>query len=462
MQKAICPLFWTCIVLLLCNAACVNKIDDDDELPPAAAEANSSLTVITRAGEADEIISYPVHLYIFGSNNKCVGKQILESIDDKISFDLPAGDYQIVAFAGATKDVYNLPGTEKATPKSVISLIDKGATHADLMTSSSFVSLGEKDENTTTLVLNRKVMQISSAVLKNLPTDIIAVSLSVGPIYKDILLDGSYGTDANGKQSLELKQQSADKTTWSAPSTVYLLPGKEAAMATITITLTNSNGKNKSYTFTSTTELEVNQQMKIEGSYTGDKTIPLSGIVTGAVWDGTKEIKFGFGNDNSDEEGGGNTPGSGNTPGGEEVENIPQVGTAYKGCYVLSVTEATTTSATLELLSPKEVADVNKNDADIAAAIAQCAVNGIDGWRLPNKTESKAIFNNYRNNQTGNDVLTGVLGGTAIDTKAYFCNDNEAVKTFKAGDTSFAMKTIATTATVRTVSILRITVPSTK
>lgn len=466
MQKAIRPLFWMCTVLLLCNAACVNKIDDDDEIPPDALEANSSLTVITRAGETGTIISYPVNLYIFGSDNKCVGKQELKSTEDKISFALPAGDYQILAFAGATKDVYNLPDIEKATPKSVISLINEGATHANLMTSSSSVSLGEKDENTTTLVLNRKVMQISSVVLKNLPTDITAVSLSVGPVYKDILLNGSYSIGTTEQHSMKLEQQSSDKATWSVPSPVYLLPGE--GTATVTITLTNAEGKVKTYTFPSTTTgLKANYRMAIEGSYTADKTISLSGIVTGAVWDGTEEIKFGFGDSNSDEEGSGNTPGggenpgSGENPGGEEIGNIPQAGTAYKGCYVLSVTDATSTGATLTLLSPKEVADVNKND--VATAITKCAVDGLTGWRLPNETEVEAIFNNYRNNQTGNDVLTGVLSGTAIDVKAYFCSDSGKVKTFNTGATSFATTTFGvSTATVRAVSILRITVPSTK
>lgn len=466
MQKTICPLLWTCTILLLCNAACVNKIDDD-EIPPDTTEANSSLTVITRAGEADEIISYPVHLYIFGSDSKCVGKQKLESANDKILFALPAGNYQILAFAGATEDIYNLPSIEKATPKSVISLIDEKTTHADLMTSLSSISLGEKDENTTTLVLDRKVMQISSVVLKNLPTDITAVSLSVGPIYKDILLDGSYSTGTTEQHNIKLEQQSSDKTTWNAPSPVYLLPGE--GTATITITLINTKGEVKTYTFPSTTtELKANYRMMIEGNYTADKTISLSGIVTGAVWDGTKEIKFGFGNGNSDEEGsgstpgGGNNPGSGENPGGEEVGNIPQAGTDYKGCYVLSVTNTTTTGATLTLLSPKEVADVSKEDATIAAAITKCAVDRLTGWRLPNEAEAEAIFNNYRNNQTGNDVLTGVLGGTAIDVKTYFCNDNGKVKTFKPGDTSFVMKTIGSSATVRAVSILQITVTSTK
>lgn len=146
-------LFFSCVILLLSNTSCVNKIDDDEEVLPDITEDNSSLTITTRTGSIDEVVSYPVHFFVFSSAaNKCIGKQVLKDAEDNVSFTLPAGSYKVLALAGATEESYNLPTVETATPESIISL-KGGASHADLMASTSNVTLTEGEDNTTNIAL---------------------------------------------------------------------------------------------------------------------------------------------------------------------------------------------------------------------------------------------------------------------------------------------------------------------
>jgi len=445
-HRVISPLFWACAILLLCNAACVNKIDDDDELPPDIAEANSTLTIVTRAGTEGAVISYPVHLYVFDNGtDKCVDQQTLGSASDNISFRLPAGSYSILAFAGATEENYNLPTIEEATRETVISLKDDKK-HADLMASTSTVTLGEGEDNRTTIALKRKVMVISSAMIQGMPEGLSTVSLRLEPLYKSILLNGNYGTGTHGSCTLTLEKQ-PDGTTWKASGENYLLPGN--ATATITVQTIDEKNVTKSYSFGSGITMTANYKFNIKGTYTPDMGIQLEGTVSGDTWAGEQDITFNFDENGSSEGGSGGNEGI--------TGEIPQVNTKYMGCYVLNVDNTIPTSATLTLMAPKEVTGVSKNDdGAIDNAITECAVAGLKGWRLPKEIEANIIFENYKNNQTGNSVLKE-LGGDPISQQAYFYTNGEEINAFKPGTTNFAPVSFTATATVRAVTTLQIT-----
>lgn len=456
-NKSFFQLMILCHILLLVQASCVNKIDDDDELPPNLAHSNSNLTIITRTGAADEKISYPVHLYLFDGMDKCVGRQTMsDASSNTISFKLTAGTYTILAFAGATEDNYNLPDAKTATRTTAISL-KAGKNHTDLMTASSTTTLAENEDNTTTLALKRKVMLIKNAVVNDLPDGLSTVSLQVQPLYESILLNGEYGAGTSGLYTLQLEKQ-ADGS-WSAPTENYLLPGN--ANATITIKTVDTGNAVKSYSFSSETKMETNYQFNIEGTYKAETGIVLTGTVSGDSWAGTKNITFNFDADGSSSESGGTTGGGNNPGGGDATDGIPLAGSSYRGCYVLSVTNVSATSATLTLLAPAEVTGVNKDEAmAIENAIAQCSVAGISGWRLPDETEAKIIFKNYADSQKGNNVLTS-LGGNVISKQNYYCSTGnvpaQTVSVFKVGEASFSKDEWSSSAAVRAVTSLEVT-----
>lgn len=425
-------------LLLLCSTSCVNKITDD-ELPPEIAKADSKLTIITRTGAADVIISYPVHLYVFNATTqKCVEKKTLNESDVKASFKLPAGRYTILAFAGATEEKYDLPTVEGAALETVIKL-KEGASHADLMTDRQNVTLEEKESNQVSIALKRKVMLLSSVVVKNLPEELTTVSLTVGPLYEGIQLNGQFTTAASGQHTVELTKGS-DGTTWSIPTETYLLPGN--ATANIKITTVSETGGKQSYTFSSQEKMEANYKLKIEGRFTPDSGIILNGTVSGDKWAGSKDIIFSFDDaGNSKEETGGETPDEGNTTG-----EIPTVGDTYKGCYVLSVDKASESKTTVTLVALKKWENIAKADAKTTAGA--CSIAGINGtWRLPTEAEAKLLCT--PSNFAGINAAfaaAGVSGLTAAES-CFYDTGNE-VYAFFPGEVIFRSNAFTPTTNV--------------
>lgn len=426
-------------ILLLCSISCVNKITDDDELPPDSLKPNSSLTITTRSGAADVVISYPVHLYVFSNaTQKCVERKTLNDSDAKISFKLPAGGYTILAFAGATEDNYNLPSAEVATLETVISL-KEGTGHADLMTDRQNVTLDENESNQMTIALKRKVMMLGSAMVKNLPEGLTSVILSVEPLYEGIRLDGQYTSAVSGQHAVELTKTD-DGTGWSTLAESYLLPGNVAA--TIKIATINEMGEKKSYSFSSNESMEANYKLSIEGRYTAESGIVLSGTVSGDKWVGNKDITFSFDNDgNSKEDAGGETP-----DGGDTTVEIPAVGDTYKGCYVLSVDKASESNATVTLVALKKWENIDKENAKTIAGA--CSIAGINGtWRLPTEAEAKLLCT--PSNFAGINAAfasAGVSGLTAAESCFY--DTGNQVYAFFPGEVIFTTNLFTPTTNV--------------
>ena len=72
-------------------------------------EANSTLIIRTRAVTAEEAegeaqISYPVNIYVFNDNDRCVKYTTINSEDEELSLNLPEGGYDVYAIAGANAE----------------------------------------------------------------------------------------------------------------------------------------------------------------------------------------------------------------------------------------------------------------------------------------------------------------------------------------------------------------------
>lgn len=390
--------------MLLAIAAMVlfscEKYNEDTDFTDK--EANSTLIIRTRIMAASETgeskISYPINIYIF-SENTCVGTTKIESEETSISLKLPEGSYDVYAFAGADEETYDLPTKENAAKEYIIKLKD-GKTHADLMTAKNNITLAYGEENTLTLSLERKVMLVENVTIKNVPSNITAVSVTISPLYENILLNGNYdGT--NGSQTIELTKES-DGTTWENNYNAYLL--EASGQATIKVSLQTEN-KTKSYSYTSTDELKANYKINITGTY-NENGITLNGTITGATWEGVKNINFNF-----DETG--STTDETITPGTDEGKDeedtgetvagsAPEVGTLYKDCYVLKsentgsgtkVTLMSTTSENELIFTDNDQSSI-KEAIDERIAKISAETDGVEGLRLPTLEELKYIKSN--------------------------------------------------------------------
>lgn len=372
-------------------------------------EPNSTLNIRTRIGdealqENGPKVSYPVNIYIFNTEGQC--SEYLQITDEStdISVELLEGTYNVYAIAGADATTYELPTKEEATTESQIKLI--GEKHGDLMTAENMVSLADGGENTLTLTLQRKVMLIQDIAIKNVPTYIKAVTVTIAPLYESLLINGSYAEEA-GPQEITLTEEENTKV-WKNAEGIYLLPPTSGS-ATITVNMTDNEDQIKSYSYTCSDELKANYKIKINGTYSERIGVELSGTITGAEWAGEEEITFDF-----DETGSEPIAPDDITPDGEEdnpviSETAPAVGSFYQDKYYVLKSESSNGKTNVTLMTTEEADNVIDreisvpNDQDavrtaVDAAIAKLTADSdIKGWRLPTIEEMDYISENIDN-----------------------------------------------------------------
>ena len=207
---------------MLMTACSKTVIEEGDEGGSSIGDGNSTLNIITRSGESDAELSYPITLYVFNSSNTCIDVQTLATSNEAISIeDLPAGTYSVYALGGADDSRYTLPTRSEATPTSIVSLRE-GKTHEDLMAGHNTVVIGHDETNQLTLSLSRMVSMLKTIEVKMIPDDVSAVSITITPLREAILLNGE-NSGESGVFTLNLTEES-DGRTWKNTQAEYMLP----------------------------------------------------------------------------------------------------------------------------------------------------------------------------------------------------------------------------------------------
>ena len=409
-------------VCLMFFSACEKELMTEEEKKSNTEEttgedADSKLTIVTRA-PSGEVISYPVTVYIMDGEGHCVKRESLISSADELSVKLPAATYQVYAVGGATGTTYTLPSVTEASANYEIAL-NQEASHADLMTASSSVTLERNGSNTLVMGFVRKVLKVNDITINDMPEAVTAVSVTLAPLYKAVQLDGTYVAGTIGESvTIELTRQ-ADGTTWKNASTPYLLPAVSASTVTVGVVMGNQS---KSVTYTSSQTLAANSELNISGTYTGSSgEFIMSGVFTGAVWDEPTNISFTF-NENGAED-----AGSSQGSGGGSDEEVPEKNTWYKDCLVFKTAEDDNgIVVTLIHRNEVEISANEKTEADVLteinAALPGFNINGITGWRLPTAEEANAIPYGV---MMSSDVTDH--GGNLMSTSEYYyhINDNQ-------------------------------------
>lgn len=344
----------------------------------------SSLTVTTRSESGGEEVAYPVAVYLFDANKACIDFQRIESADASVCYDLVEGVYDVYAFGGVAEGKYTLPSVKEATLESVIALQD-GQEHGDLMMANSSVTTTKGEANTINLLMNRCVSKIASIVIKQVPDDVTAVSMTLSKTYKSVGFNGTM-KDVN-IEVITLEKSGTESGTWELKTPRHVL-FDVAASASVKISMT-TNGNAKGYTYQLTDKWKSNYQYHITATYTEKQNFHVTGTIKGATWLGTEDIVFNFDETNTQDGGSGPTIN----------ETAPEVGTLYKGCYVLSRTEESNAIKVL-LLHPNQYSDVcngtmSQEEArnSINSKLSEIASeNEITGWHLPNEAEMETIY----------------------------------------------------------------------
>ena len=410
------------IVFSILFVSCSKEVLSEDDPSVPSGVSQGKLFVRAQSVTSDISLSYPVHIYVFDKSDKCVSLSTIDNSGESFQASLSAGLYTVCAISGASSTAYDLPGESDATPLSVIKL-KTGSHHGDILTCSNTVTISSGEENTLTLSLKRKVMQITDVTIHNVPASVTSVSVELAPLYDDICINGTFSS-SDGVCTIPLSQ-SEESGTWISSEPTYQFCA--SGSATISVKLSFPDGV-RSYSYTSSTELEANYRISIDGTYTSDYGIVLNGTLEGEDWIGTRQIVFEFNDDGSS---------SGTEEPSTPVDK-PAVGTLYNGAYVLSSSDNSDGSVTYTLISPNsstgldvsQTTDASTLKSILDAAVAELASTQDQptGWRLPTTEELTSVKNSlgtvtYAMNQLG--------GVELFDTKlCYFVDTEEGINSY--------------------------------
>ena len=180
-----------------------------------------------------------------------------------------------------------------------------------------------------------------------------------------------------------------------------------------------TNGNAKGYTYQLTDKWKSNYQYHITATYTEKQNFHVTGTIKGATWLGTEDIIFNFDENNTQDGGSGPTIN----------ETAPEVGSLYKGCYVLSRTEESNAIKVL-LLHPNQYSDVcngtmSQEEArnSINSKLSEIASeNEITGWHLPNEAEMDVVYS------IGFAAINQKIPEPKLLTDDYFYDDNGTIR----------------------------------
>lgn len=420
------PIFCGVVALSSCEKVVFDEVDNEEVTP------TSQLIISTRADDPTTTAIQQGRIYIFDSEGSCVRMLSTDATTQTAETALQAGSFSVYAVGGSDLSRFGLPEQANATTTSVLQL-QSGQTMGDLLLTNADVTLKDGENRTLNLTLNRKVFCVTDVTIKQVPADVTKVEVSLEPLYKQVLLNGTFPDES---ESATITLTAGEDGTWQAQPQRYCFPSK--GKPTITVYFTRSSGV-KSYSYTASEAIEPNHHMSIEGTYTESQGVTLTGILTGAVWGEDKTIAFNFDEQsataggNTGENSGGNTgDDSGNTGGGNTVSgDVPTAGSTYKGCYVVAVNGKTATLlSTTEEQDYKTVSSKQEESQSIIneALASWPAIEGVTGtWRVPTEAEARAFVSDPNSCEVKkNGGYFYIMDGTTL--KALDYNWNRSIK----------------------------------
>ena len=399
-MKKILLLACATIVLSSCEKAVLPEDDLLSEETESTIHSAKLNIVASAADEADEGTLNEGKVYLFNQEDKCVQLLTMNEEDHRIEAQIPAGQYALYAIGGDDLTRFDLPSRDEATPTSVITRLS-GKMMTDLMMATAYLDVAEGETLNQNISLTHVVFCLDEIELREMPSEVTSVEVTLAPLYSAVQLDGSYEETPTESYKVALEKQ-ADGKTWKTEKQQMLFPSK--GKPTIKVSMITTTGS-MSYSFTSAEELEPNHHFDIVGTYKATQGVSLSGVMTDGGWGEDRTISFDI--DEKD----------------VEVE-LPVAGQFYQNYYVVSVDEAQRRAVLLakEKLTYTAPAEGAASSAWLAsfvepmAALAKPA-GAMGNWRLPTLDEVDIFI---RDTQV---VSLGAKGYTAN----FYCLDEDGV-----------------------------------
>lgn len=362
------------IALFSCSKEIVSEADNESE-------RTAQLRIITRAGDDVSQIN-DGRIYVFNSSGACVDILTTTEETHSASVLLPPGDYTVYAVASEDLSRFSLPSKDEASPTSEI-VLGAEKEMEDFLTKSANVTLEENVPQQLNLSLERKVTCFQSITIKKVPSDVTDVTVSFGPLYKAICLNGTF-PDKTESYSISLTGNGSG--SWQASPEKMHFPSKGNPTVTISFTRGSST---KSYSCVLDQELPANHHLILEGTYTETQGVTLTGVISGEEWGDDVTITFSFDETNSE---GGEDPNNNNN------NTTYTAGDTYNNHYIVAVN-----GNTLTVLSNTERDGFSINEDNMTAALntinsalanwsTTTDENFTGEWRVPTNDETRAFL----------------------------------------------------------------------
>ena len=334
-------------------------------VPEPAESGEGQLRIVTR-GDVETPLQ--TRLYIFNDAGQCIQLLSPDEHEQFVTTSLTAGTYDLCGIGSKDFSNFVLPTVEEATPTTEV-IVATGKQRGDLLIGHEQITLEDGDRENIDIQLERKVTHVTSIVIHEVPNDVEQVSVSITPMYRKLLLNGTL-EDPTGTYTVNLTDLGSGD--WEAAPDEMILPSD--GHPTITITFTK-NETPKSYTYTAAQSINANTNVTLEGTFVGQKGIVLTATMTPQSWNSTpQDITFDF-------------------------DEHPIAGQTYQGYFVVSNDPTSRTATLLSQASVNFTAPEGNTQADwlpvLNSAMSSLEkptfATATDHWRLPTAAEC-AIF----------------------------------------------------------------------
>ena len=387
-------LFVTAVCGVLTLGSCTGEVMNLDVPSTGSGTGQSQLRVTTR-GEGKE--AFESRLYVFNAVGQCVQLLAPDADQQFVTTDLSADTYDLYGIGSAELSHFELPTADNAMPTTEIS-VAAGQKLGDLLIGHETITLKNGDSSAVDIQLERKVSCVTSITIHEVPDDVEQVRVSVAPMYRRLLLNGTLD-DASGTYTVDLSP--VGDGDWMAEPHEVILPSKTRPTITISFIIGETT---KSYTYESVQSLKANTNVTLEGTFVGAKGVALSATMTPQSWDAaSRDIAFDF-------------------------DEYPIAGQKYQGYFVVSNDPFLRKATLLVLTSVSYTAPTTQTQTVWLAAL-QTAMDGLakpafaaatDQWRLPTVEECQMFSKNT-------DYVMQFNASTGSSTR-YFCMDHTLLK----------------------------------
>ena len=347
----------------------VSCSEQESDLLSANQSSNSQLSIVTHTRGGETPIA---SVYLFNGSNTFVRTLQTDAAgytSASASVKLPEGTYTLCALSPNDLSHFQIP--EAPTPTSAITLAE-GQAMSDLLIGTATATLADGANEEVDLELQRKVLEISSITISQVPDDVIGVTVSIAPLYSAVQFNGEYVATDPVTATFTLTSTATDGV-WQVTPQQLVFPSN--GVPTITVTFTRDNEDPSNYTYKTESAFAANNKYNIVGTYTEPLGVILSGGITLQPWvtDPTA-VNFDFDENNA---------GSGAT-----ADDLV-AGQTYNDYYVVSV-DATNRKAVLLSKTQKKGVTESESQSYLAGIPKPEGANG--NWRIPTVTECQAFL----------------------------------------------------------------------